>query len=106
MFFVFDKKIFHMVEESRLGMRVYNCRAILLQHGLDPIGIVEPYVDKYLNTFVISIGQKLFKSLNEKLHLMTMIVIIEICEKHKRRFYLGDEIKETMKKNIFLTAEC
>ncbi|KII60852.1 hypothetical protein RF11_00605 [Thelohanellus kitauei] len=57
---------------------------ILSQHGLDPIGFVEPHVVHYENTFVYSIGQEMFKSLHEvstrKYLIELMILCLEECQ--------------------------
>ncbi|KII63981.1 hypothetical protein RF11_01467 [Thelohanellus kitauei] len=65
MFFHFDNKNFNRAEERRVRWKVYYHAAILLQHGLDPIGFVEPHVVHDENTFVHTIGQEMFKRLHE-----------------------------------------
>ncbi|KII63190.1 hypothetical protein RF11_07871 [Thelohanellus kitauei] len=54
------------------------------QHGLDPIGFVEPHVVHHENTFVYSIGQQLFKNLLEvstKLYYIELMILwLEECQ--------------------------
>ncbi|KII65500.1 hypothetical protein RF11_01734 [Thelohanellus kitauei] len=64
-----------MVEETPVRWKVYYSAAIPLQHGLDPIGFVEPHVVLYENTFMYSTGQEILKAVYE---VFTKLFFIEL----------------------------
>ncbi|KII74056.1 hypothetical protein RF11_00040 [Thelohanellus kitauei] len=67
---------------SKVG-GIYNHGAILMQHGLNPIGFVESHVVHYENTFVYTTGKEQFKGLHEvstkTFFIEWMILCVEEC---------------------------